>query len=335
MGTILAIGFPLALATYYLLAYLRVRRKPEYRPMVVRFEPAEGLSPAAARYVWKRCVDQRTVACVFAQLAVKGFIQIDRRRDGSCHITRTKPSGPMPAVAREEQVALDWLFSNFLTEKDFKPVHDSQGCISALAGSLEKQAGGLYFATHYGYVALGMLLSLMAAFVTASTLSTPDRTGVYVLTWAVFMTVLLAALTVWWTLISAIIDLLRGVGDVGRPLFGVVVSGFVGVALVALSNKLAHLSSTEFIVSVLVMAGLNSVAGFFLKSATDRGLEVKQQLEGFREFLVAVDQDRLDRFNVPRTALQSKERNLGYAIALEVKEAWGDELANACYPQMA
>jgi hypothetical protein len=240
----------------------------------------------------------------------------------------------MPVVAREEQIALDWLFSNFLTENNFKPVHDSEGCISALGGSLQKQTGELYYATHYGYIALGMLFSLIGALVTASTVGSSERGGVYILTWAVFMTVLLAVLTVWRTLISPIVDLAHGVGNLGRPLFGVLISGFAMASLVAVAIRLEQVAHSRFVLSVVLMAGLNSIAGFFLKSTTIRGMEVKQQLEGFREFLMAVEQDRLDRLKFPAAALQSKERNLGYAIALEVKEAWGDELANACYPQL-
>jgi hypothetical protein len=333
MGTFLQIAFPLALACYYLVAWLRVRRQPEYHPVVVQFEPAEGLSPAAARYVWKGAIDQRTVACVFAQLAVKGLIRIEAAK-GCYHIKRTNPS-PTPSVTREEQVALDWLFSNFLTENNFKPTQDSQGCIAALTGALQKQAGGLYRATHYGYIALGVMLSLVAVFATASTIRSADRVGVFILSWILFMTGIVGAIVLWTTFISSIIDLARGIGNFSRLFFGILVSAFVMTCLVMVAIQLNHLASTPFVVSVMLMAALNSVAGFFLRSTTSRGMAVQQQLEGFREFLMAVEQDRLDRFNLPRTALQSKERNLAYAIALEIKEAWGDELANACYPQIA
>jgi hypothetical protein len=333
MSLVLEIAFPLTLVFYYVVAYFKVRQKPEYRPVVVQFEPAEGLSPAVARYVWKSCVDQRTVACVFAQLAIKGLIHIEPAK-GAYHITRTTLASTTPAVTREEQIALDWLFSNFLKENDFKPAHDSEGCIAALTGSLQKQAGGLYHATHYGYIALGILFALAAAFITASAIQTSDRGGVYILTWAAFMATLLAMGTVWVTLIIPIADLLKGIGSFGRLLFGVPVSGFALIALGATLIKLEDVASAEFALSVLAMAGINAISVSFLKSTTPRGMEVKQQLEGFREFLIAVEQDRLDRLHVPDVALRSSEQNLAYAISLEVKEAWGDALANACYPQL-
>ena len=334
MSTYLEFAFPAALVCFYVVTYLKVRSQSENTPVVVQYEPAEGLSPAAARYVWKGCVDQRTVASVFTQLAVKGYVRIEPD-GGSYHITRTKPSGPVPAMTKEEQIAVDWLFSNFLTEVHFKPTHDSEGCISALTGSLQKQTGALYHATHYGYVSLGLLFSLIGAFVTAATIDVSDRAGLYFLTWIAFMTAILAVITVWATLISAVVDLARSIGDFGRATFGVLLSAFVLTAVYFVGVKLEKLASPEFVFSVMLMATLNLIAGAFLKSTTPRGREVKRQLEGFREFLKTAEQDRLDRLNQPRVTLQSQERNLAYAIALEVKEAWGDELTNACYPQLA
>jgi len=53
-----------------------------------------------------------------------------------------------------------------------------------------------------------------------------------------------------------------------------------------------------------------------------------QQLAGFREFLQRVDQDRLERLNTPERA-EAMDKFLPYAIALGVKEGWGDTMAAA------
>lgn len=335
MAAIFEIASLVALSCYYVAAYMKVRRRSEQLPVVVRFEPAGGLSAAVARYVWKGCIDQRTVATVFAQLAVKGFITIEPGPKGTYHITRTKPSGPTPPITREEHVALDWLFSNFLSENNFKPEHDSEGCVSALSGALQKQTGSLYYSTHYGYVGLGTILSLVSVFAGASMQLTHDRTGIYILTWVTFWTVLLAVVVAWSTLISSAIDLLHHIGDWRRVLFGMLFSSFVVVALAAVSGRLKNAASSEFVVWVIAMSALGPLASRFLRNITERGAELKWQLEGFREFLMTAEQDRLDRMQMPQEPLRSKEQNLAYAIALEVKEGWGDELTNACHPQFA
>jgi len=55
---------------------------------------------------------------------------------------------------------------------------------------------------------------------------------------------------------------------------------------------------------------------------------VLQQLAGFREFLVRVEQDRLDRVNTPEQRAELMDRFLPYAIALNVREGWGDRMAS-------
>ena len=42
-------------------------------------------------------------------------------------------------------------------------------------------------------------------------------------------------------------------------------------------------------------------------------------------------QDRLERLNAPDEVLARANEFLPYAIALDVREAWGDHLAEACY----
>jgi hypothetical protein len=64
-----------------------------------------------------------------------------------------------------------------------------------------------------------------------------------------------------------------------------------------------------------------------LKRKSPLGRQVSDQIAGFRQFLEKVDQDRLNRLNPEANAPQDLDRFLPYAIALEVKEAWGDHLS--------
>jgi len=54
-------------------------------------------------------------------------------------------------------------------------------------------------------------------------------------------------------------------------------------------------------------------------------------VEGFRAFLGEVEQDRMQRLNAPGEAPKAATEFLPYAIALEVREAWGDHLAEAFF----
>jgi len=64
-----------------------------------------------------------------------------------------------------------------------------------------------------------------------------------------------------------------------------------------------------------------------LKRKSLLGRQAADQIAGFRQFLLKTEQDRLDRIGAPEEADQDLARHLPYAIALEVKEAWGDHLS--------
>jgi hypothetical protein len=67
--------------------------------------------------------------------------------------------------------------------------------------------------------------------------------------------------------------------------------------------------------------------GPWLKRRTVKGREVLDQIAGFKLFLEKVKQDALDKLNPAGEKPQLLDEHLAYAVALEVKEAWGDHLA--------
>ena len=66
-----------------------------------------------------------------------------------------------------------------------------------------------------------------------------------------------------------------------------------------------------------------------MRAPTAEGARILRQLAGVREFLVRAEQDRLERVNTPGERAEIVDRFLPYAIALNVKESWGDALAAA------
>jgi hypothetical protein len=82
---------------------------------------------------------------------------------------------------------------------------------------------------------------------------------------------------------------------------------------------------------VAALALVNLIWAPFLKRITKEGREALDALEGFRQFLVSVEQDRLHRLNASSSEPTAETEYLPYAIALEVREAWGDHLAGAFF----
>jgi hypothetical protein len=84
-----------------------------------------------------------------------------------------------------------------------------------------------------------------------------------------------------------------------------------------------------FVLALLLSVLLNNISFVIMRAPTPRGLIILQQLAGFREFLVRVEQDPLDRMKTPEKRAELMNRFLPYAIALNVREGWGDKMASA------
>jgi hypothetical protein len=101
---------------------------------------------------------------------------------------------------------------------------------------------------------------------------------------------------------------------------------FLGI-IALLLTKLAAGVSLSFSLMLVAFLLINLAWGPRLKRKTPLGREISDQIAGFRQFLEKVDQDKLNRLNPEADAPRDLDRLLPYAIALEVKEAWGDHLS--------
>jgi ABC-type sugar transport system permease subunit len=329
MPSLAFISAPVVLAVYYAVLVAAKPRVPQVGSIVVRYEAPQDLTPAAARYVWKGCVDQRTVACVLAGLATKGRITLDRIQ-GGYDIRKTAPPQSSDALNAEEQSTMEWLFSNFLDSKIFHPQQDSAGCISSLRGFLDRKLGHAYQNTRYGWAALGMLASFAVSMMLALYL---DRNGGVTVKFAMafFLTTFMTGVVTSALLVPAFVDLARGTGSFTRLLFASVITAFPVAAAVGVAIQLLSVAPAELAIMIFVLVAINMIAVPLLRSVTDKGIEARRQIEGFREYLLKVEQDHLDRTAKLDTPPLSSDAMLSYAIALEVKEAWGDDLVNACF----
>jgi predicted membrane protein DUF2207 len=112
---------------------------------------------------------------------------------------------------------------------------------------------------------------------------------------------------------------------VTRMLVPVLFFGLPGAVIYFAALPQSH----GFVLALLLSVIFNSIFFFIMRAPTQRGLIMLQQLAGFREFLLRVEQDPLDRVNTPEQRAELMNRFLPYAIALNVREGWGDKMASA------
>lgn len=323
---------PALLFLYYLIAWLCIGPDPKPGTIVTRYGPPEDLSAAAVRYVVTTGSDGRSFAAVIASLAARGCLRVEPQ-DGKYKLSRMMSDRATEAkLAPEESCVLKMLFEDGPTI-ELTPAMDQRNTaqntryVFAIQQELSKRLDGLYFTKHAGVIALGVLATFVCALLFAARATGRDASGALFFTiWALgagLMVGLLFAMAFWpsckaaWRAGGGWLKLLPGTAAV---------AAFVW-AIVYILRQLAQGVSLAF---ALMLAGLmlvNLVWGPQLKRRTVQGQQILDQIAGFRLFLDEVERDSLDKLNTADDAPQILEEHLAYAIALEVKEAWGDHLA--------
>ena len=238
------------------------------------------------------------------------------------------------ALAAEEKRVLGSLFEDG-PAIELSPAMDQRNTaqngryINEIHEELTKQLAGKYRTPHAGIIALGALATFVSGLLLVAIARGRDASGaVFFTLWILFCGLMLGMMiehsfaAAWKSAVRA------GTGWV-KLLPGTAAIAVFGAAIGFLLRELAAGVSLSFALTLLALLLVNLMGGPLLKRKSPLGQQVSDQIAGFRQFLAGVEQDRLNRSNQAQQAPQELDRFLPYAIALEVKEAWGDHLAQA------
>jgi hypothetical protein len=198
---------------------------------------------------------------------------------------------------------------------------DIKGHIDALQDTFRKNLQGIYFRQNFRYAGIGAAATFAWGLFTAATLEASS--SMFITFWLLMFTSI-AGLVIGgvWTSKPAHPSTKQ---RVARVLVPVIFFGFPGAVIYFAALPQSH----GFVLALLLSVLLNSIFFVIMRAPTQRGLIILQQLAGFREFLTRVEQDPLDRINTPEQRAELMNRFLPYAIALNVREGWGDKMASA------
>lgn len=327
---------PALLCLYYFIVWLAVGLPRNPGTAVVRYEPPQEMSAAEARYLFTTGSDGRTLAAVIAALAVRGCLRVERQ-GGVYKLTRLAPNPAVEeSLALEERHALQFLFEDgpaaeirvAATQKD-----NLRGSryVADIQRDLAKRLDGLYFTRNLGYVALGVLGTFAAAFALALTARGFAIPGALFMTfWTLFCGLVLGVL-IEASFLPMCRAAVQGSARWVTILPGLAALAVFGAVMVYLSGQLARNVSPAYVAMVWGLMLVNLVWGPLLKRMTPEGRQMLDQLLGFRQFLLKAEQDRLQRLNTPNETPSAQFTYLPFAIALEVREAWGDHLSGAFF----
>jgi uncharacterized membrane protein YgcG len=327
-STLAGLAGLLILLVYYLVAWALVGKDPARGVIMPLYEPPRGFSPAAVRYVTQMGFDDRTFAAALINMAVKKYLTIVEK-DGKYSLRRAK--GDKFLLAPEERKAAEKLLPG-TEEIELKNTHHAQigGAVEALKTALRLNLEKVYFLTNQWYLIPGLAFSVLVLGFVA--LAAPGEQKIV----ALFMIVWLSG----WTagvffLLSQVVqgwkNFLFGAGHKAAALGGAVflslfalpfLAGEVG-GLVAL----AYATSAVVILILLAMIAVNYLFHHLLKAPTRAGRALLDKIEGFKMFLAAVEQERLNVLNPPQKTPQLFERYLPYALALGVEQEWSEQFS--------
>ena len=324
---------------YFLTAWLLVGRDPATGVIYPRYEPPEGLSPAACRFVSRMGFDKECFSAALLSLATQGSIAI-REKKGDYTLEKT---GVLAATASagEQKVFQKLLGDRNTLDVDRKHHKRFSKAIDLLRKALVKEFEGVLFHPNrvwfFGGVVVAMAALVLTVFM-AGGFAAGGKAGFLVL-WLTFWSVGVVAIghnviSAWRTVLAGGTPLKRITGIGGAVFITVFAVPFFGAEIFVL-GWLATMTSLWLIPVLLGI--ITTVAVFYelIKAPTGAGRAIMDQIDGFRMYLATAEGDRLDAFTrqaagpkggspQPRT-LELFERFLPYAVALGVANQWAGQ----------
>ncbi|MDY0350323.1 MAG: DUF2207 domain-containing protein [Desulfobulbaceae bacterium] len=318
---------------YYLAVWSRVGKDPEPGTIIPRFEPPEGFTPAAARYVMKMGFDDKTFTAALVNMAVKKYLIID---DDGKTFTLSKAIKANPDVlTRGEKKTAHALFAGRdlveLKQQNHRTIREA---MQALEKTLETDFAALHFKLNTKYMIPGLLLTLLvigAIILTADQREIAGFMSIWLSLWSMGCATLLYSLYKAW---KAALSGRAKITDKGGALFLSIFSlPFLGGWLLGFVVMAGAISLVNIIV-LLVLLAVNIVFFLLLRAPTIHGRNVMDQLEGLKLYLSVAEKDRLNILNPPEKTPALFERFLPWALALDVEQQWTEQFSSV-FAQMA
>ncbi|MBD9397926.1 DUF2207 domain-containing protein [Pseudomonas sp. PDM11] len=330
-GVAIGLGILVLLLTYFLWQWVRVGRDPRRGLIIPLFEPPQGVTAAAAGFIWNmgfraRYSPANALTVTLTSMAIKRTLSL---RDSPGGFTLVAGRKPLPALPPDEGQVHKALFSesnNLALEGGYKP--QLKKALDTLQSGLSDRYQAACFCLNRSQWRRGLILAVLGTPLTLL----PGLNGT-------------DALTV--CLLALVVLFFGGVGIVGlrlslrgwrtsQPILiavGLVLSLlFGGVAIVAV-KMMASSISTLSIWSVLLVLAFAATCALFrvlLEAPTLHGRKLLNQLAGYRDYLALGESEILERAgSAPAMTIALYEQHLPYAMALGVDRQWSRRFSAA------
>ncbi|MEE8284846.1 MAG: DUF2207 domain-containing protein [Alphaproteobacteria bacterium] len=313
------------LLVYYLPVWVMVGRDPETGTIVPLYAPPKGFSPAAARYVTRMGFDGKVFTAAIVSMAVKGFLTIEEKGDGSYRLEKT---GRKAALSMGEQAVARKLFARGRDNFTIKQANHKtlQAAQKALKAWLRTEFEKIYFARNGAYFYPGLGLSVLALLIMVGAshqVETAAFISVWLAIWSVAVYFLFRKVLRAWQGALSSGSVMSGFGAGFLTLFALPFFGAEAMGL----WQFADATSLGAAVILLAILLANFLFYHLLKAPTFLGRRMMDQIEGFADYLSVAEKDRMNLLNPPDRTPELFEKFLPYALALGVEQAWSEQFA--------
>lgn len=312
---------------YYIYAWNKVGRDPRRGTIIPIYEPPDGLSPAALRFICKMGYDNKGFAAALIDMGVKRYARITEEK-GVYTISQYKTDAS--TLTPEEQALADKLLGDGgtieLKDKNYTTI---QSAIKAIKDCLEKAYGTGYFSRNGIYLIPGITLSALT--VIAGAMSMPAQQmmvlslvgSMVVGVWAVGLIALIAASARAWRRTAAGGGAMSclGAGCASAMILPLIAAG---IAAIVVFGKEA---SPVMMGVSLIFALVNYIFALLLRAPTQKGRALLDKIEGFKLYMSVAEKDEINTMNPPEKTPEIFEKYLPYALALDVEQKWAEKFA--------
>jgi Predicted membrane protein (DUF2207) len=332
-GVIVALGGLALVLIYQFMAWFRVGRDPAPGTIVPQYMPPDEISAAGMRELVKMSFDNKAFAASVVSMAAKKYVTITKDALDAFTLTKSDDPKAYNALSAEEKLVASRLFARgdkvLLSQMNRDVISEA---VKALKQSLSTRMEKIYFVRNGGYVAPSVVLSL-ATLLLSVWLSDSQLKPValFMLVWLTGWSFGVAALSatvinLWKTALRGGSNgALKGGGALAMTLFAI---PFFGGEILGIT-MLARGSSVLTVIVFALLVASNFVFHELLKAPTHMGRVLLDKVQGFKQFLVATEADQIKRMAPVVWNVDTFNRFLPYAIALDVEQEWASKFSGA------
>lgn len=321
------VGLPLLLAYFYLM-WRRVGRDPQGGPIVPEYDPPEGFSPAACRYVTRMGYDGTAFTAAIVNLAVKGAIRIEEEDDQ--FTLERRPWSDGASLSKGERAVLDRLFSHdgdrlVLKNSNHATLQKAQ---AALKRHLNSEYEVRYFRHNRRQFLPGLAIGLLTLVAMAALAPQPPPPLFFIVwttVWSVGCYGLVTRVGTAWSGVqgahSAIRKTTSTLGAVFITLFSLPFLAALGLGVFMLSMFISVAAAVLMLVIIVACV----LFYHLMKAPTLLGRRILDKIEGFKLYLSVAEKDRMNFHNPPERTPELFEKFLPYALALKVEHEWSEQ----------